>query len=110
MPVSWFGVGFGFLPQFGQFEDLLIGDLRTGLRNDRSGSPLFDSLEDLLSSLEIAERYGRVLIPQFHVFYDDQPTGGTNATPADFRTFVEAVDSANVDVVTVEEFFEIHSS
>ena len=106
----------GTIEQAREFFDMGFDGTDKATAGWKSAAPMsiarasFDSLEDLLSSLEIAERYGRVLIPQFHVFYDDQPTGGTNATPADFRTFVEAVDSANVDVVTVEEFFEIHSS
>lgn len=106
----------GTVDQAREFFDMGFNGTDKATAGWKSAAPMsvarasFDSLEDLLSSLEIAERYGRVLIPQFHRFDDGEPTGGTNATPADFRTFVEAVDAADVDVVTVEEFFEIHLS
>jgi hypothetical protein len=105
----------GTIDQAREFFDMGFDGTDRATAGWRSAAPMsvarasFDSLDDLLSSLEIAERYGRVLIPQFHLFDDEEPTGGTNATPADFRTFVEAVDSADVDVITVEEFFEVHS-
>jgi hypothetical protein len=106
----------GTIDQAREFFDMGFNGTDKATAGWKSAAPMsvarasFNSLEDLLSALEIAERYGRVMIPQFHVFTEDEPTGGTNATPADFRTFVEAVDSADVDVISVEEFFEVHSN
>lgn len=106
----------GTIDQAREFFDMGFNGTDKATTGWKNAAPMsiarasFDSLQDLLSSLEIAERYGRVLIPQFHVFFDDRPTGGTNAKPADFRTFVEAVDAADVDVISAEEFFEVHTS
>jgi peptidoglycan/xylan/chitin deacetylase (PgdA/CDA1 family) len=104
----------GTIDQAREFYDVGFDGTGGATAGWRSAAPMsiarasFDSLEELLSSLAIAERYGRVLIPQFHVFREDEPTGGTNMKPSDFRSFVEAVDSRDVDVVSVEEFYETH--
>lgn len=66
----------------------------------------FDSLDELLGALEIAERYDRVLIPQFHTFFQEQETGGLNINPDDFRTFLNEIETREVDVFSISEFHE----
>jgi hypothetical protein len=99
-----------------EFHDLCFAGVHRATAGWRSAAPMsvarcsFDSLADLENSLEIAQRYGRVLIPQFHTFYPDEPTGGTNATPDDFRAFVESVAAHDVDVISMDEYAATHEA
>jgi hypothetical protein len=68
----------------------------------------FKNLDDLLHSLDIAEHYGRVLIPQFHQFDPAEETGGVHITPEDFERFVTEVARRDVDVVGGTEFADIY--
>jgi peptidoglycan/xylan/chitin deacetylase (PgdA/CDA1 family) len=89
-----------------EFHDLCFvgtGGAVAGYRNAAPYSVIrcsFDSLSDLTRALDIAERYNRVLIPQFHRFDAERETGGTWIKPEHFESFVADVASRDVDVIT----------
>jgi peptidoglycan/xylan/chitin deacetylase (PgdA/CDA1 family) len=106
----------GTIRQAKEFYELGFDGVDRATTAWRSAAPMsvmrasFDSLEDLTDALDIAEHYGRVLIPQFHRLRETEPTGGTNITPDDFRAFVADVASRDVDVISVAEFAAVHQN
>jgi hypothetical protein len=104
----------GTIEQAREFHDLCFDGVRGATAGWSSAAPMsvarasFKNLDDLLHSLDIAEHYGRVLIPQFHQFDPAEETGGVHITPEDFERFVTEVARRDIDVVGGTEFADIY--
>jgi hypothetical protein len=102
----------GTIEQAREFQDLCFDGVRASTTGWSTAAPMsvarasFKNLDDLFLALDIAEHYGRVLIPQFHELRADLETGGVNITPEDFERFVAEVASRDVDVIGGAEFVE----
>lgn len=98
------------------FDMCFKGAADRGVAAWRSGAMMevprttFGSLSDLTTALDLAEKYNRVCIPQFHNFNSGGSTGGTNITPTDFEAFLDDVESRDLEVLTPDQFFQYRTS